>query len=308
MALPSTIPRTAYLGNGATSVYGWGVWRLDSATDLHVAALAPPSNPAAAPVLTVLQLGVDFVIQTPALQLYNDDGGNIVLTNTGFFSATGGNLPGGWALVLRRAVVFQQGAQVGSQGDYDPATVEAALDYLTMQTIQLQDAVAHTVQTPLDDFTTPNQNVGLASERAGGYLIFDGFGNPYTTPALISGVPAGGTTVAGTPAVALGNLAEGLSDLVNQTLPLASTDGATYSWSVQYGIYAGMLATVIWPETNTVTAPQIASNIYYQEPSPPPILRQPIVNKNLSALTVGQLVQGTASILFYDGASWRVMA
>lgn len=307
MSLSSTIPRISALGNGATAVYPWA-WLIDTDTDLHVAVLAPPVAPATQGVLTILQIGVDFIIQNPALMVGNSNGGNIVLLGTGFLAPSGGFLPGGWGIVIRRAVTFGQPAVLNDQGSYDASSIEDALDYLAMQTLQLQDAVNHCIQTPLDDYSVPQQNIGLARTRAGGYVIFDAHGNPYSTPAVIQGVPAGGETVTGIPAVAIENLAEGLSDLVNQTLGLTSTDGITYSWNVPYGIYAGMLATAIWPETSTVTNPVIASNIYYQLPNPPPILSQSIVNKDGSALTVGQLVAGTASLLFYDGAHWRVMA
>ena len=69
-----------------------------------------------------------------------------------------------------------------------------------------------------------------------------------------------------------------------------------------------MLATVIWPFTSTISGPGITTNAYYQLPNPSQSLTNNIVNKDGSALTVGQLVAGTASLLFYDGAKWRVLA
>jgi hypothetical protein len=95
---------------------------------------------------------------------------------------------------------------------------------------------------------------------------------------------------------------------VNQTLPLTSPNGSFYYWNCPYGIYAGMLATVIWPATNIVTTPAIVSNIYYQETPPPTALIQNIVNKDGSLVTIGQFVIGTASLLFYDGNNWRALA
>ena len=85
MSLSSTIPRISALGNGATAVYPWA-WLIDTDTDLHVAVLAPPVAPATQGVLTILQIGVDFIIQNPALMVGNSNGGNIVLLGTGFLA------------------------------------------------------------------------------------------------------------------------------------------------------------------------------------------------------------------------------
>ena len=298
MTLPATNPRLAYVGNNTTGTYAW-TWIVYQATDLHVAVLNPQS------ALTVLALGSDYSIQNPILQIDANSGGNIILSASGFFAFNNGVLPAGWAIIIRRAVVFDQTTTLDSQGLYDPAAVEGQLDYLTMQTLQLQDAVAHCLQTPLDDYVAPSQNIATAALRAGGYVLFDANGNVYSTPALIEGVPAGGTTYLGIPAVTLSNLAEGLSDLVNQTLPLTSTDGATYSWSVNYGIYRGMLATVIWPYTSTTTTPVIKTTCYQ---APSRIITNVVVNKDGTALTNGQLVAGTAAVLYYDGTYWRLMA
>lgn len=301
MTLPATNPRIAYVGNNTTGTYAW-TWLVYQGSDLHVAALDPQQN------VHVLAYGIDWNVQTPIMQENNANGGNIVLSGTGFFTFNNGILPGGWALIIRRSVVFDQDTELGPQGAFDPFSVESTLDYLTMQTIQLQDAVGHCLQTPLDDYQTVGQNIAAASQRAGGYVIFDAYGNVYSTPALIEGVPAGGATVAGTPAVAASNLAEGVEDKLNALLQIQGTDGVTYTYSTLFGIYAGMLVSVIWPATNTVTNPVILFTIYPQTPNPPPALARAIVNKNGSALTIGQLVQGTMALLGYDGNQLRVMA
>ena len=298
MTLPAANPRLAYIGNNSTGTYAW-TWLVYQAGDLHVAVLNPQS------VLQVLTLGTDYSIQNPILQLDNYSGGNIVLSASGFFAFNNGVLPLGWAIIIRRAVSFDQDTTLSSQGLYDPMSVEGALDYLTMQTVQLQDAVAHCIQTPLDDYVAPSQNIGTAALRAGGYVLFDGNGNPYSTPATIPTVPAGGMIVnTGAPAVGLSNLGEFLANLVNQTLPLTSTDGVTYSWYSSYGIYAGTLASVIWPHTSTSTTPRIGTTCY--QPELPPLYAN-IVTASGGALTMGQLVSGTAGLLLYDGTNWRVL-
>jgi microcystin-dependent protein len=175
MSLSSTIARSTAIGSGSVSTYPW-TWLVNEDTDLHVAVLSPSASPPQ--VLTVLTLGTDYTIQSPGIQIGNANGGNIVLTSTGFFSATSGDLPVNWAIVIRRAVVFGQPSVLGNQAGYNPASVESAIDYIAMQTLQLQDALAHTVQTPLDDYATPTQGIPIASLRAGGTMAFDSSGNP----------------------------------------------------------------------------------------------------------------------------------
>ena len=174
MSLSSTIARSTAIGSGSVSTYPW-TWLVNEDTDLHVAVLSPSASPPQ--VLTVLTLGTDYTIQSP-IQIGNANGGNIILTSTGFFSATSGDLPTGWGIVIRRSVVFGQPSVLGNQAGYDPSSVENAIDYIAMQTLQLQDALAHTVQTPLDDYATPTQGIPIASLRAGGTMAFDSSGNP----------------------------------------------------------------------------------------------------------------------------------
>ena len=183
--LPSTNPRITYMGNNSTGTYPW-TWLVYQDTDLHIAVLSNASPQ----VLTVLALGTDYTIQNENLQIGNSNGGNIVLTSSGFFAFNNGVLPTGWVLVIRRAVVFEQDTTLNSQGLYDPASIEGTLDFLTMQTIQLQDAIAHCVQMPLDDASIPAQNVPVAATRAGQYSAFDGNGNPISIPGPLSGVVA----------------------------------------------------------------------------------------------------------------------
>ncbi len=184
--LASTNARNVYTGDGATSNYGWN-WLINQASDLRVAVLSNASPQ----VLTVLTLGVDFTIQTPATQVGNSGGGNIVLSATGFLAPTTGFLPTGWGLIIRRSVTFGQPGVLGDQEGSAASQIESMIDYLAMQTLQILDALGRTIQTPIDDYAAPNQNLPVASLRAGAVLGFDTNGNP----ALVSGtIPAIGVT------------------------------------------------------------------------------------------------------------------
>ena len=179
MSLSSTIPRNVYVGNGSVTTYAW-TWMLNQASDLRVVVISN-ATPA---VLTVLALTTDYTIQTPATQLGNSAGGNIVLTGTGFLAGTSGQLPTGWTIVIRRAVVFQQNMSLRNQGEFQPASIESGLDALCMEIQELQDIQARCIQVPTDD-AAPTQSIGLATARAGLVMAFDSSGNPEAIPGPV---------------------------------------------------------------------------------------------------------------------------
>jgi hypothetical protein len=195
MSLSPTVPRSVYVGNGSTSSYPW-TWLVNADTDLHVAVI----DTATPPNITVLSEGTDYTIQTPAIQIGSDAGGYIALTATGFLAPTSGNLPTGWSLVIRRAVSFEQDASLGNEGALQPASIEAALDYLCMQTQQLQDAMLRTLQFSPEDSSIQTLAV-LAAARANGWLGFDSNGNPIVTAGTV------GQTLLSTFGITLGQTA-----------------------------------------------------------------------------------------------------
>lgn len=231
MSVANTIPRSVALGTGLVNTYPWN-WlvNLDPVTgnpELHVAVLdnASPQN------LTVLTYGTDWTIQYPGVQIGAGSGGNVVLSSTGFLAASGGNLPAGWAIVVRRSVTFAQPSQLGNQAGFAPAAIESALDYLAMQTLQLQDAVAHCVQTPIDDYATPSQNVSVASLRANQLLGFDASGNPIAVQNVLTGVTA----------TAFGNLLVQTANAAAAQTLLATTVGAGLMAAVSQAAAMGVL-------------------------------------------------------------------
>lgn len=188
MSVAGTVPRSVALGNGSVTTYPWN-WLVFDPTQLHVAVLAPAAGGVSG-ALTVLTPGTDYNVQYPSLQINSAAGGNIVLTGTGFFSATSGALPLGWGIVIRRVVAMGQGAQMGNQAGFNPASIESALDVLAMQTLQLQDAIAHCIQTPIDDYAALVQNIPLQASRANLLIGFDNNGNPIAVSGQLTGVSA----------------------------------------------------------------------------------------------------------------------
>jgi hypothetical protein len=300
--LKSTVPRNTYIGTGTTGTFGWN-WLIDEASDLHVAVLVPQTG-VPSYILVVLTQGVDYVIQTPATQVGSDAGGNIVLTNTGYFAPSNGLLPSGYAIVIRRSVAFAQPDVFPNQGAYDPGEVESALDYLDMQIQQLQDQLGRTLQTPLDDYTAPGQNIGLAPVRALQFVCFDATGN-VTTALAVSEFSPTDIGPLGTPKVGLADLGNTAACYLNDLINLTSSDGITYTWTAPFSIYAGMLATCIWPYTSASVEPVIVTNFSFLI-NPDPITN-PIKQKSGAPLYGGQLQAGTAYLLLYDGSAWRVM-
>ena len=320
MSIASTIARTTALGNGITSTYSWGAWQIDQESDLHVAVLSNASPQ----VLTTLTLNVDYVFVTPALSLENSNGGSIQLTNTGFLAPYSGNLPTGWGIVLRRAVTFGQPAVLSNQSGFQPASVEDMADYLSMQILQLQDAMAHVVQLPLDDYTVAAQNIGLASARASQFVAFDAYGNPISSPGpmntsapstlgaelltaanstaalaalgLTVGITGGELLAAGSP-----QAAEIILGFVSQSSG-ANTVGGTQTYTgMAIGGNPSNGMVMVWscPATNTQTTVELANTGYntYQ-----------IIHKSGGAVSAGDLVNGTFYLLAFDGSSWRIMA
>ena len=301
--LPSADPRVAYIGNNSTGTYPW-TWLVYEASDLHVAVLSNASPQ----VLTVLTLGTDYTIQNPELQLNNSNGGNIVLTSSGFFAFNNGILPTGWAMVIRRAVTFGQDTTLDSQGLYDPASIEGALDFLAMQTIQLQDALARVVQMPLDDYVQPAQNVHVASVRANNYLAFDAAGNPMDTPGqpptiptsiIGAGVLQAATSLAAVTALGIGGLLGGMPICTTSTIGITTS---SYTLEYYQGPQAGLSpqqGTIILfnpPATNvggtTFTWNGVTSIVH---------------TKAGAGLSNGDLTTETFYLLAYDGYSWRLM-
>lgn len=117
-----------YLGNGATSAFPFN-FMVPAIADLVVTITNNNVSPPVTSVLSTSQYSVSGI--------GNATGGTIT-----YPTGSGTPLPAGWTITIQRTVPYQQNTSLTNQGAFYPQVVEAALDYLTMQTQQLAAAIA----------------------------------------------------------------------------------------------------------------------------------------------------------------------
>ena len=163
------------------------------------------------------------------------------------YPLVGSPLPTGASLTIQRIVSYQQLTDLVNQSGYYPNVVENALDYLTMQTQQLAQQAALSLQVPLSAMS-PNLVYPGAAARAGTLAGFDASGNAAIYPISAS-VGAGNLTLEG-PFVAGTNFTPG----VTTALILSKAYGTTTNVSVHFD------GTWQAPDQYTLTGTQITFN------------------------------------------------
>ena len=141
---------------------------------------------------------------------YTDAFGNVSLLPSSSYSVTGiGTSNGGsvtyplvgspiatgTSLTIQRVVAYQQLTDIVNQSGYYPNVVEAALDYLTMQTQQIAQASQLSLRVPLAP-TVANLTFPGAVQRANTLAGFDASGNAITYPVSAT-IGAGNLTPEG---------------------------------------------------------------------------------------------------------------
>ena len=125
MTLAQSTNTVGYVGAGNANVYSFP-YPVFLASHLVVSVASP------AGVASGLTLNTDYTVSglspngSPAMP------GSITLINNSQAWLTGNNLTTGWSLVITRVVPLIQNTSVRNQGDFYPATLEDAFDYLTM--------------------------------------------------------------------------------------------------------------------------------------------------------------------------------
>lgn len=133
--------------------------------------------------------------------IYTDSSGNETMLATSVYSISGiGNPAGGTftynpggtpiasgtSLTLVRQVPYDQLTNFGNQTSYNPEVLDAALDWIVMQTQQLQEWLSRCLYMPVVEGATaplPGQTA-----RANMYLGFDNNGLPIVLPGTAGGV------------------------------------------------------------------------------------------------------------------------
>ena len=125
--LATTQSYATYQGNGATTRFPYN-FLVQAASQLVVSITNNNVSPAVTTVLSTTQYNVTGI--------GNATGGTVT------YPVSGTPLPAGWSITIQRIVPYQQNTSLTNQGAFYPAVVEAALDYLTMQTQQVAAAVS----------------------------------------------------------------------------------------------------------------------------------------------------------------------
>ena len=133
--LTTTQSYATYQGNGSTTQFPFN-FIVQAASQLVVSITNNNVNP---PVTTVLG--------TSQYSATGIGGGNEFAGGSGpggvvTYPVSGYPLSAGWSITIQRIVAYAQPVSLSNQGAFYPAVVEAALDYLTMQTQQLSDMAA----------------------------------------------------------------------------------------------------------------------------------------------------------------------
>jgi len=173
MTISSEVTRNDYVGNGATSVYPY-TFRIISSSDLLITQRDTSS------VETVLILDVNYTVSGVG----SGGGGNVTLT--------GGNLPSGYALTIRRVRQVLQETDIRNQGAFYPETIEDALDHQVMLVQQASDFIERSLKIPVTEAGSPGATtIPFSADRANMVLGFDSSGNPIA----VSNVPTSGVVV-----------------------------------------------------------------------------------------------------------------
>jgi hypothetical protein len=140
------------------------------------------------------------------------------------YPLSGSPIAVGTSLAIERILPLVQLTSVANQGDFYPNAIEQALDYLTMITQQITDAVYRVVQGPPSDPTGLNYQLPAVAQRAQQVLGFDSSGN------VIAAQPASAlVSTAMQPIVAASTLAAAAALFAPAMIGAMQTEGAIFS-------------------------------------------------------------------------------
>ena len=176
MTLNSTDSKVAYAGDGATTVFAVPFKFLANG---DIEALLRDDA-------TGDEAGWTENTQFSLTGAGNDSGGSLTVTT----SPSDYTPQTGETLVIRRRAAEVQGSAFPAGGAFPSATIETALDRLTMLVQQHSESLARTLSVPATDPTDSIDLVPSSVARASRYLAFDADGKPISAT-----VPEGGNVV-----------------------------------------------------------------------------------------------------------------
>ncbi|SIO58425.1 glycosyl hydrolase family 28-related protein [Paraburkholderia phenazinium] len=193
MTISTTSNTTVAQGNGLTTSFNYS-FPVPAASELNVSYTDINGNVTELSPSTYSVTGIG-----------TSNGGAVT------YPLTGSPIASGTSLTIQREVPYVQLTDLVNQSGYYPSVVEAALDYLTMQTQQLAEQTQLSLQVPLAS-TPANLVYPPAAARANMLAGFDSNGNAAAYPVTAS-VGAGNLTIEG-PFIAGVNFTAGVSNSV----------------------------------------------------------------------------------------------
>jgi hypothetical protein len=189
VTISSTTNKAQYVGNGVTTSFSFP-YIFFAQADLSVSLFDTSTGLAVSPA-PVLNGGTTYDyavtgIMDPATGEYLS-GGSVVFNIAP---------PSNYRITIQRVLSFTQLIQLIDNNKFPAATVNGALDRLTIFAQQLNQAYAQALLTP-DSDTTAIGRLPNSTARANAFLAFDGSGNPYAALAVGS-APAASTYVINT--------------------------------------------------------------------------------------------------------------
>lgn len=232
MTIENTSIKNVYQGNGATTVWPYTFY-LPADEFLVVTKVDVASGN------EIVLAPVEYTISGAG----NPAGGTVtipVVVSSAFY------------IVLQRTLTLEQETDLQNQGAAYPASIEGALDYLTMITQQLQDQLNRAIIFSVAD--TVQVTLPTATARANLFLGFNASGDPVAIDGLTAGttVSAAMIPVVTAPTTADALIALGIpGSLLDAMIPAGTIWDYVASVAptspAGFALCFGQAATPIWP-------------------------------------------------------------
>lgn len=208
MTITTTQNIVRYSGNGATTTWAYSFLIPESGDEVITFTAVDGTE-------TVLAGGLYSITG-----LGSENGGIVT------YPLSGSPIANGTRLTIQRVLPVVQETDLENQDGFYPATVESALDYLTMLIQQFNGSLDNVIRVPISD-PTPD-DLPTATVRALQTFIFDADGNPTVgLPSGTANVSAAMQAVVAASTLLAGRIAIGLNLVTFQGTYGAKGDGVT---------------------------------------------------------------------------------
>jgi len=223
MTVSTTSNKITYDGNASTTVWSFSFPGVDE-DDLEVYFLS------AAGVETLLSPSAYTVILNAPVGANPTGVGGLIT-----YPLSGSPIALGTSLTIIRVLPETQSTSLANQGTLLPKVIEAALDYVTMITQQIQETLGRQITVAVSD---PNpEPLPPVAERADLWAAFDSDGNMIAADAPSGGVPISSAMqpVVAAASLALARTALGLGDLAILDIGVGLQDDGAGAVRVNFG-------------------------------------------------------------------------